>query len=113
MKPIIRKIYYTLLFIVFAGSIAFAQTAGQSASLSGSLQDEQGKPMMYATASLINAQDSSIVKGAISNEEGKYTLSHIKTGRYIIKASTVGYEKAVSQPITVADNSSNIIVPKL
>jgi outer membrane receptor protein involved in Fe transport len=113
MKSILYKIYYTLLLIMAAAITAFAQTAQQSASLSGSLQDEQGKPMMYATASLINAQDSSIVKGAVSNEEGKYTFSHIKTGRYIIKASTVGYVKAVSQPITVTDNSSNIIVPKL
>jgi iron complex outermembrane receptor protein len=113
MKSIIRKIYYTLLFIVLAGSIAFAQTAGQSASVSGSLLDEQGKPMMYATASLINAQDSSIVKGAISNEQGVYSFDHIKKGKYVIKASTVGYEKAVSPPVVVTDNSSAVKVPQL
>jgi iron complex outermembrane receptor protein len=113
MKPIIRKIYYTLLFIMLAGSIAFAQTTGQSASVSGSLLDEQGKPMMYATASLINAQDSSIVKGAISNEQGIYSFDHIKKGKYIIKASTVGYEKVVSQPVVVPDNSSTVKVPQL
>ncbi|MDB5155142.1 MAG: hypothetical protein JWR54_3893, partial [Mucilaginibacter sp.] len=52
MKSILYKIYYTLLLIMAAAITAFAQTAQQSASLSGSLQDEQGKPMMYATASL-------------------------------------------------------------
>jgi iron complex outermembrane receptor protein len=113
MKPTLLKIYYTLLLIIVATGISFAQTAMQSASVSGSLMDERGKPMMYATTSLLNAQDSSIVKGAISNEEGLYTFDHIKKGRYVIKASTVGYEKAVSPPITVTDNSSNITVPQL
>ena len=82
MKPFIHKIYYTLLFIIAATGISFAQTSGPSASVSGSLLDEQGKPMIYATASLLNAQDSTIVKGAISNEQGVYTFNHIKQGIY-------------------------------
>lgn len=113
MKPFIRKIYYTLLLVIVAGSMAFAQSAAQSAQVSGSLQDEQGKPMMYATASLINAQDSSVVKGAISNEQGVYSFDHIKKGKYIIKASTVGYEKAASKPIVVGDNTENVKVPEI
>ncbi|HTE01042.1 MAG TPA: outer membrane beta-barrel family protein [Mucilaginibacter sp.] len=113
MKPFIRKIYYTLLLIIAATSITFAQTATQSARVSGSLLDEQGKPMMYATTSLLNAKDSSIVKGAISNESGVYTFEHIKTGRYIIKASTVGYEKAISQPFTVTESSPSVTLPQL
>src|SRR5258708_1682140 len=113
MKPILRKIYITVLLIIAVSGITFAQTAQQSASVSGSLLNEQENQMMYETASLISAQDSSLVKGAISNEEGVYTFDHIKKGRYVIKASTVGYEKAVSPPITVSDNSSSITVPQL
>ncbi|HEY4197958.1 MAG TPA: outer membrane beta-barrel family protein [Mucilaginibacter sp.] len=113
MKPFILKIYYTFLLIIAATGITLAQTAQQSASISGSLTDEQGKPMMYATASLISAKDSSLIKGAISNEQGVYTFDHIKEGQYIIKASTVGYEKAVSQPVTVTDNASTVKVPQI
>jgi iron complex outermembrane recepter protein len=113
MKLIIRKIYYTLLLMVVAAGVALAQTNSQSAVVSGSLLDEQGKPMIYATASLLNAQDSSIVKGVISNEQGVYTFDHIKKGQYIIKASTIGYSKAISQPVTVADNASKVTVPEL
>ena len=112
MRPLIHKILYTLLLLTAASSITFAQSSVQSAKISGSLLDEQGKPMMYATASLLNAQDSSIVKGAISNERGIYIFDHIKKGRYVIKASTVGYEKAISQPVTVADDAS-VTVPQL
>jgi len=112
MKPTIRKIYYTLLLLILSAGFTIAQTS-QPANVSGELLDEQGKPMPYATASLLNAQDSSIVKGVITNENGVYTFDHIKTGKYIIKASNVGYEKVVSQPIVVADNASNITVPRL
>ncbi|MGZ3928237.1 MAG: TonB-dependent receptor domain-containing protein [Mucilaginibacter sp.] len=109
MKSIIHKIHYTLLLIIATTGVTLAQTT----HVSGLLLDEQGKPMMYATASLLNARDSSIVKGAISNEAGVYTFDHIKTGQYIIKASTVGYEKVVSQPFKVTDNQPSVNLPEL
>jgi len=112
MKTLIHKIYITLALLIVAMGAARAQSSGSSANVSGSLLDEQGKPMMYATASLLNAQDSTIVKGAISNEQGVYSFDHIKQGRYIIKATNVGYQKAVSQPVTVASNGL-ITVPEL
>jgi outer membrane receptor protein involved in Fe transport len=49
----------------------------------------------------------------MSNESGVYTFDHIKTGRYIVKASNVGYEKAVSQPFTVTESSPNVTLPQI
>jgi len=112
MKTVIHKIFITVALLIAAMGAVRAQSSGPSANVSGSLLDEQGKPMMYATASLLNAQDSTIVKGAISNDQGVYTFDHIKQGKYLIKATTVGYQKAVSQPITVASNGS-VTVPEL
>jgi len=113
MKPILHKIYFTLLLIIAATGITFAQTDGQTANVSGSLLDEQGKPMTYATAILLNAKDSTIVKSTLSNESGVYAFEHIKTGSYIIKASTVGYEKALTQPFNLTPNSPNVVLPEL
>ncbi len=113
MKPILHKIYFTLLLIIAATSVTFAQTDGQSANVTGSLLDEQGKPMTYATATLLNAKDSTIVKSTLSNESGVYAFEHIKTGSYIIKATPVGYEKALTQPFNVTPNSPNIVLPEL
>ncbi|HTK21993.1 MAG TPA: outer membrane beta-barrel family protein [Mucilaginibacter sp.] len=112
MKTFILKIYITLALLIAAIGAVQAQSSGPSANVSGSLLDEQGKPMMYATASLLNAKDSTIVKGAISNDQGVYSFDHIKQGKYVIKATTVGYQKAVSQPITVASNGT-FTVPEL
>ncbi len=112
MKAILHKIYYTVLLLLIVAGASLAQTT-TSGRISGTLLDEQGKPMMYATASLLNAQDSSLVKGALSNEAGVYTFDNIKSGHYLIKASTVGYNKATSQPFALNQNSKNITVPKL
>ncbi|MBS1532856.1 MAG: TonB-dependent receptor [Bacteroidetes bacterium] len=113
MKPTIRKIYFTLLLLIAAAGLSFAQGPQAAGHVSGTLLDEQGKPMMYATASLLNAKDSTIVKGAISNEEGVFTFDHIKEGQYIVKATNVGYEKAVTNPFSVGKSSEDVTLPKL
>jgi len=109
MKSITIKILFSLLLLVNTTAI-FAQTA---ARVSGILQDATGKPMDYATVSILNAKDSSVVKGTLSNEKGGYVFDHIKTGSYLVKATVVGYEKAVSKPFAVADGASNVTVPVL
>lgn len=109
MKSIILKISLFILLLVNTTAI-FAQT---TARVSGTLQDGAGKPLDYATVSILNAKDSSVVKGTLSNEKGIYTFDHIKAGSFLIKATAVGYEKAVSKPFTVADGATAINVPVL
>jgi len=113
MKSIIRKIYYTLLLVLTSAGLSLAQGPKEGGHISGALLDEQGKPMVFATASLLNAKDSTIVKGAISNEEGIYTFEHVKNGLYIVKASNIGYEKAVSEPFNIGNGSEDINLPKI
>ena len=90
-----------------------AQATKPEAKVTGLLLDENGKPMDYATVSLLKAQDSSIVKGTLSNEAGAYIFDHINTGAYIIKASVVGYEKAITKVFTVTAASPTITLPVL
>src|SRR5258708_1920460 len=113
MKLISTKIKYTLLLLIMGTASLFAQAGKPSAKITGSLLDEQGKPMDYATVSLLKANDSTVVKGTLSNETGAYTFDHINAGEYIIKATVVGYDKAVSKTFTIAEGSSNLIVPVL
>src|SRR5471030_641557 len=96
MKRIIIKIKFTLLLLLGSAAILFAQAGKPEAKISGSLLDEQGKPMDYATVSLLKAQDSTVVKGTLSNETGAYTFDHVNAGSYIIKATVVGYQKAAT-----------------
>lgn len=110
MKTIIQKKLYTLLILLVSATGLFAQSA---ATVTGSLLDEKGKPMDFATVSLLNAKDSTVVKGTLSTETGSYKFDHIGTGSYLIKASVVGYEKAISSPFTISGAATNFNVPAL
>jgi len=53
-------------FLVFITSLCFSgsiRTHAQSV-VAGSMQDEKGKPVQYASVHLLKAADSSLVKGA-------------------------------------------------
>jgi iron complex outermembrane receptor protein len=112
MKPIIIKIFYFTIFLLLSSDVLFAQSAKQT-KVSGSLLDEQGKPLDYATVSLLKAQDSSIVKGTLSGQAGDYLFDHVISGSYIIRATVVGYQKVASKPFTITEGSLNVIIPAL
>jgi len=109
MKPIIIKIVL-LLLIILPAAMSFAQT-NTSGTVSGIVKDETGKPMDYATVSLLKAQDSTVVKGTLSNETGSYNFEHITPGAYVVKATEVGYAKAISNVFTLVAGSLNFTVP--
>ncbi|MDF2430684.1 MAG: iron complex outerrane recepter protein [Mucilaginibacter sp.] len=113
MKQIILKIQYTLLLLIAGTASLFAQGAKPAAKVSGSLLDEKGKPMYYATVSLLKAQDSSVIKGTLSNDAGAYTFDHINAGSYVVKATVVGYQKAASKTFILTGESANFTVPVL
>jgi outer membrane receptor protein involved in Fe transport len=76
----------TCFLLIGLTTSAFAQS-----TLSGSVNDGTGKPLPFTTIALLNAQDSSLVKGVISNESGAYSIDNIRPGRYRLSASAVGY----------------------
>jgi iron complex outermembrane receptor protein len=113
MKSItIKSLYIFLLFLVFTGT-AFAQAPKLQGKVSGSLQDEQGKAMDYATVSLLRAKDSSVVKGALSNDAGLYIFDRVNPGNYVIRTTAVGFEKATSNAFTISESLPNFSVPLL
>lgn len=111
MKLIHTKLLYIFLILGTASPL-FAQTVGQ-AKVSGLLQDEHAKPVDYTSVSLLAAKDSSVVQGTLSTETGAYTFEHIKPGAYLVSASAVGYNKAISTVFMVSDTAKIVAVPVL
>jgi hypothetical protein len=72
-------------------------------SLSGDVQDDAGKAMPFVNVLLLNENDSSLVKGAASNDAGYYTIDKVKPGRFLLVASMLGY-KANYVPVVIADH---------
>ncbi len=73
------------LFIAFLATVSvFAQ------KISGTIRQADGKPAEFATVTLHKAQDSTLVKGAITGTEGEFELTSVSIGRYFIKSNVIG-----------------------
>lgn len=62
-------------------------------SLSGTVVDNADAPVAYANVILLNAEDStSVVRGAVTSEEGVFKFNKIEANEYLLKVSFVGFE---------------------
>lgn len=87
-----------VLFIFFGVAYSFAQTF---VSISGSVKDRKTKEALpFVTVTLKNSTDSALVQGTVTNEEGRFTLSNIRSGNYFAEVTFIGY-KSYMQTIYV------------
>lgn len=75
---------------------SFSTYAQAQARITGIVKDESGKFLPSATASLLKAKDSTLVKVGITDKDGAYEFLNIKEGKYLITASSVGFVKITS-----------------
>jgi iron complex outermembrane recepter protein len=95
---------FQLLAVVLILSVsAFAQ------NITGTVHDEQGRSMNGSTVSLLLAHDSSVLKLAATQYNGRYQFSDAKAGRYLIRVTNVGYANYTSTPFEVG--STDITMP--
>jgi iron complex outermembrane receptor protein len=88
-----RSKYYLLIIALFSTALSYAQNG----KISGNIKDGFGKPLQAATVSLLNSNDSSVVKTTITDKAGAYEIVDVKDGNYIVGVSSVGYNKAFSK----------------
>ncbi len=73
-------------------------------SIGGRTVDKLGDPLISASVRLLNASDSSLVKGVVTDANGVFTFSDIKNGKYIVESSYVGYNSNFSNVEMVGKN---------
>lgn len=81
-----------LLAICLAGALT---TFGQI-TVRGTILDNKTQPLSFAGIGLLQAKDSSLVKGVLSDENGNFQIEAVAPGTYRILASLIGYEKTYS-----------------
>lgn len=78
--------------LVLSILLLFSSTLkAQSLKLSGVVQGEAQEPIPFATIGLLKQQDSSLIQGTISDENGNFLLKDIPEGTYLIKAQHLQY----------------------
>ena len=93
------------LFLIsfLAVAPAFAQ------QISGNVKDQESKALAGSTISLLNAKDSSVVKLALSNNDGRFSFSEIKAGHYLVSASHIGFKPGYSTSFDYSvSNQTNV-----
>lgn len=66
-------------------------TSTMAQSITGKVVDTKGEPLAFANVVLLNRQDSAFVKGAVSGEDGSFSIDSVCNGG-IIKVTSVGYK---------------------
>lgn len=115
MKPLYIKILILLTATAcLVVTAALAQTPARPANkVTGLVVDEAGKGAPFASVALLRAKDSSLVKGAITKDNGAYTFDHVANGIYIIRTTVLGYAKAYSKPVKVSPDAAEVNVPAI
>lgn len=94
------------ILLIFINFSAFAQ---KIYTLSGTVSSDTEKSVPYASIAVM--KDSSMIKGLLSSEIGKYTIK-LNEGKYLIKVSFIGY-KSYAKSIDIHDDLElNIVLNK-
>jgi hypothetical protein len=109
-KKLQQNIFMKTLITTLLTIFTFIQVNAQS-KISGKVLDEKQKPAEFATVALLKSKDSSMIKADLTNAEGQYAFESIKSGKYILASSMVGYKRTFSKPFEVS--SENVQIPDI
>lgn len=76
----------TLLLALLAGSLA-----APAYTVKGTVTDTGGESLPSASVRLLAAADSAVVNGTVSSAEGLFSFPNVKSGKYIVEVSYVGF----------------------
>ena len=99
-----------LLILTWTAVVGQVLTRG---TVNGQVSSMVGKPLEFTTMMLLEATDSTLVKGAISDAAGKYAFDNVGAGRYVVMAQQMGYRKTYSVPFVVDEAHPTVKLPAL
>ncbi len=100
-----KKYFLTLILQFLIFSISNAQT---TVSVSGIIKAKTSKTILpFVNVILKTVKDSVFVSGTVTNEEGRFYLSKVKPGNYLLEFTYIGY--ATSQQSLFVGNLSEYL----
>jgi hypothetical protein len=84
-----RKYFLTLVLQLLIFSISNAHT---TVTVSGIIKAKTSKAILpFVNVILKTGKDSVFVSGTVTNEEGRFYLSKVKPGNYLLELTYIGY----------------------
>ncbi len=95
--------------VLFLGALlSLAQGAMAQYTISGLVKDKlDNQPLPQVSVRLLSAKDSSFVTGMSSNNNGSFSLSVARPGKYIATLSFLGY-RTWEQPVTLSTQQRRV-----
>ena len=100
------RIKFSLIFSLLVFTVSMLQAQTSAVTVSGMIKGKADKTALpFVNIVLKTEKDSAFVTGTVSNEEGRFTLTNIKSGNYVLQFSYTGFASK-SQPVLVGTLSS-------
>lgn len=78
-----------------------------------------GKPMQYVTVALFQQDDSTVINGCLTDEQGYFNIVQIPQGKYMLKLSYIGFKRLfvdnviISAQLPTADLGRKALSPAI
>lgn len=105
MKHLVHILCLKILFMCFSQS-ALSQEG--NAQITGVALNPDGLPAMYSTVMLLN-EDSVLVKGAFSQEDGTFVIEKIAQGKYFVFIRNIEFKNWISDTLSLAGNEKMVL----
>jgi len=100
------KTFFLSIFTLFLFSFSLS-----AQKISGTVEQSGSVPAEFATITLLQATDSSLVKGSVTGTDGTYELKDVPAGRYILRANLIGAGDAALAAFDY--DGSNLVLDKI
>jgi outer membrane receptor protein involved in Fe transport len=108
---IMKKGILSIMVLLLFQSVAIAK--GSGGAVSGVVTDEENKPMESVNVVLLKVPGSLLAKAALTDEKGEYNLSATEAGRYVVKATLLGFQPYTSDTLDLNGGDMKMAVIKM
>ena len=77
--------------LLIAATLLFSGLITAQFEIKGTVQDEFGAPLAFASVILQESEDSNQIFGTITTEEGVFVITDVPEGDYSLKVSLLGF----------------------
>lgn len=105
MKTLCLPLLLKQLIVFCLTFLAFTLSAAAQFTISGTVLDENKKPISAATVTAFSQPENVFTKAAITNEKGEFTLKNLRPGTVILEIASLGYQNYKTETITITNEN--------
>src|SRR5690606_36318850 len=105
------KLQYQLCItlVLFLMGMSHVVVAQDNSTLTGQVKEMNGNGLPYANIALVKADNGELITGAVSDDNGKFTLSTSASGKAVLSISSIGFVTYTSEAIDLVPGSKKAV----